>query len=218
MIPTRILIADDHAVVREGLKVILQREEDFSVVAEARSGEEAVEKAVNFEPDVVVMDVRMPNDISGIEACKRILRKLPNTRVVMLTAYPDDELAMDAVRAGAVGYVVKRVDSSELIEDIRNISKGDAVVDPAAPCILLHELPEATDHRKTSIFGDLTERQLQVLTLITQGLTNREIAHELFLSEGTVRNYVGTILRILYVSNRAAAAVCAVKHHIEQYV
>ncbi|NDJ86628.1 MAG: response regulator transcription factor [Chloroflexi bacterium] len=214
----RILITDDHAVVRAGLKAILDNEPDFTVVAEAGSGEEAIEQAVNFKPDVVLMDIRMPGGMSGIEACEQVLKKLPETRVIMLTSYAEDELVMDAIRAGAVGYVLKRVDSSKLIEDIRRVMQGEAVIDSAVARTLINEVREAAHIKEASVFADLSERELHILALIARGLTNREIAQKLYLGEGTVRNYVGKILSTLHVANRAEAAVFAVKNHIERYV
>lgn len=214
----RILIADDHAVVRAGLKAILDNEMEFSVVAEASSGEEAIEQASVHKPDIVLMDIRMPGGMSGIEACEQILRKLPTTRVVMLTSYAEDELVMDAIRAGAVGYVLKRVDSGKLIDDIRRVMQGEAVIDSAVARTLINEVREAAHIKEASVFADLSERELHILALIAQGLTNREIAQKLYLGEGTVRNYVGKILSSLHVANRAEAAVFAVKNHIERYV
>lgn len=214
----RILIADDHAVVRAGLKSILDNEMEFSVVAEASSGEEAIEQASIHKPDIILMDIRMPGGMSGIEACEQILRKLPTTRVVMLTSYAEDELVMDAIRAGAVGYVLKRVDSGKLIDDIRRVMQGEAVIDSAVARTLINEVREAAHIKEASVFADLSERELHILALIAQGLTNREIAQKLYLGEGTVRNYVGKILSSLHVANRAEAAVFAVKNHIERYV
>lgn len=214
----RILIADDHAVVRAGLKTILDQEPDFTVIAEAESGEEAVERATAFEPDLILMDIRMPGGMSGIEACEQVLRKLPRTRVMMLTSYAEDELVMDAVRAGAVGYVLKRVDSRKLVDDIRRVVEGEAVIDSAVTRSLLNEVREAAHIKEASVFAELSERELDILALIARGLTNREIAQQLYLGEGTVRNYVGKILSALHVANRAEAAVFAVKNHIERYV
>lgn len=214
----RILIADDHAVVRAGLKAILDNEMDFNVVAEASSGEEAIEQASIHKPDIILMDIRMPGGMSGIEACEQVLRKLPTTRVVMLTSYAEDELVMDAIRAGAVGYVLKRVDSGKLIDDIRRVMEGEAVIDSAVARTLINEVREAAHIKEASVFADLSERELHILALIAQGLTNREIAQKLYLGEGTVRNYVGKILSSLHVANRAEAAVFAVKNHIERYV
>jgi two-component system response regulator DevR len=214
----RIIIADDHAVVRAGLKALLENEPEFSVIAEASNGEDAVQQAFAHEPDIMLMDIRMPGGISGIEACEQILKVKPKIKVIMLTSYAEDELVMDAIRAGAVGYVLKRVDSGKLIDDIRAVAAGDAVIDTAVTRGLLNEVREAAHIKEASVFSELSERELHILALIAHGLTNREIAQKLYLGEGTVRNYVGKILSTLHVSNRAEAAVFAVKHHIERYI
>ena len=214
----RILLADDHAVVRAGLKSLLESEEDLMVVAEAEDGEQAIQYTMDYEPDVVLMDIRMPGPLSGIDACEEINQKRPETKIIMLTSYAEDDLVKEAIRAGAVGYVLKRVGSRKLIDDIRSVAKGDAVLDAAVTRNLLEEVREAASLKEASEFADLSQRELQILSLISDGLTNREIAQKLYLGEGTVRNYVGNILSTLQVSNRAEAAVFAVKNHIERYV
>lgn len=218
MSPIRILLAEDHEMVRDGLKALLSNEEDFIVVAEAEDGEDAVQKAMDYEPDVVVMDIRMPGAMSGIDACEDIMAKRPDTKILMLTSYAEDELVKEAIRAGAVGYVLKRAGSKKLISDIRAIAQGDAVLDASVTRTLLEEVREAANMKEASAFADLSQREMQILALIADGLTNREIAQKLYLGEGTVRNYVGNILSTLQASNRAEAAVFAVKHHIERYV
>lgn len=214
----RILLVDDHAVVRAGLKALLENEEDFIVVAEAENGEDAVQFVQDYEPDIVLMDIRMPGMISGIDACAEINRKHDGIKVIMLTSYAEDQLVKEAIQAGAVGYILKRVGSSQLIEDIRKVASGDAVLDSAVTRNLLEEVREAAHMKEASVFADLSQRELQILALIADGLTNKEIAQKLYLGEGTVRNYVGNILSTLQASNRAEAAVMAVKNHIERYV
>ncbi len=216
--PLRILIVDDHAVVRAGLKMVLEQQPDFIVVAEAESGSEAVRQAQTHRPDVVVMDIRMPGGLSGIEACEQISEQVPESKVIMLTSYAEDELVMDAVRAGAVGYVLKRVGSNDLIDAIRTIGRGDALIDPSMTKALLEEVRQAAQVKEASAFSGLTPQEMRILALMVEGLTNREIAAQLFLGEGTVRNYVGNILSKLQVSNRAEAAVFAVKNHIERHL
>jgi len=216
--PLRILIADDHAVVRAGLKALLEQQPDFTVVAEAESGIEAVRQTIAHRPDIVVMDIRMPGGLSGIEACEQIVEQVPNTKVIMLTSYAEDELVMDAVRAGAVGYVLKRVGSSDLVDAIRTVGRGDALIDPSMTKALLEEVRQAAQVKEASAFAGLTPQEMRILALMVEGLTNREIAAQLFLGEGTVRNYVGNILSKLQVSNRAEAAVFAVKNHIERHL
>jgi len=216
--PLRILIVDDHAVVRAGLKMVLEQQPDFIVVAEAESGSEAVRQAQTHRPDIVVMDIRMPGGLSGIEACEQISEQVPDSKVIMLTSYAEDELVMDAVRAGAVGYVLKRVGSNDLIDAIRTIGRGDALIDPSMTKALLEEVRQAAQVKEASAFSGLTPQEMRILALMVEGLTNREIAAQLFLGEGTVRNYVGNILSKLQVSNRAEAAVFAVKNHIERHL
>lgn len=197
--------------------MLLENEGDFVVVDEAESGMEAIKKAQSHQPDVIVMDIRLPGGISGIEACEQILDRLPQTKVLMLTSYAEDDLVKDAIRAGAVGYVLKRVGNRELVDNIRAIGKGEAVVDPAMTKALLDEVRHAAEVEESSVFSDLTPQEMRILALMVEGQTNREIAQKLYLGEGTVRNYVGNILSKLNVSNRAEAAVFAVKHHIDRY-
>lgn len=214
----RILVVDDHAVVRAGIKTLLETEADFEVIAEAENGPEAVKQAMTHHPDVVVMDIRLPGGMSGIEACEQIIESLPETKVLILTSYAEDELVKDAIRAGAVGYVLKRVGSGELLEAVRSIGEGNAVVDPAMTKTLLDEVRHAAEVQEASVFSELTPQEMRILALMVEGQTNREIAQKLYLGEGTVRNYVGNILSKLNVSNRAEAAVFAVKHHIDRYI
>jgi DNA-binding NarL/FixJ family response regulator len=216
--PIRILLVDDHAVVRAGLKALLENEADFMIVAEAENAEQAIQFSNDYDPDIVLMDIRMPGTMSGIEACEYITRKRPATKVIILTSYAEDQLVKEAIQAGAVGYVLKRVGSGQLIDDIRKVWQGDAVLDAAVTRSLLNEVREAAHMKEASVFADLSQRELQILALIADGLTNKEIAQKLFLGEGTVRNYVGNILSTLQASNRAEAAVLAVKNHIERYV
>lgn len=213
----RILIVDDHAIVRAGIKTLLETIDEFTVVAEAEDATEAIQKADAHAPDVIVMDIRLSGGISGIEACEQIMQKHPHMKVLMLTSYAEDELVKDAIRAGAVGYVLKRVGNNELIDSIRSIAQGDAVVDPAMTKTLLEEVRHAAEMQEASVFSELTPQEMRILALMVEGQTNREIAKKLFLGEGTVRNYVGNILSKLNVSNRAEAAVFAVKHHIDRY-
>jgi DNA-binding NarL/FixJ family response regulator len=212
------MLVDDHAVVRAGLKMLLENEGDFEVVAEAETGEDAIKQVKLHKPDVVVMDIRLAGGMSGIEACEEISSQFPETKVIVLTSYAEDELVREAVRAGAVGYVLKRVGNKKLIEDIRTVAQGDAVVDPSMTKALLEEVRHTAEVKEASIFSELTPQEMRILALMVEGHTNREIAQKLFLGEGTVRNYVGNILSKLGVSNRAEAAVLAVKNHIERYI
>jgi DNA-binding NarL/FixJ family response regulator len=198
--------------------MLLESEDGFSVVAEAESGAEAVRQAQVYQPEVIVMDIRLPGGISGIEACEQILKDCPQIKVLMLTSYAEDDLVKEAIRAGAVGYVLKRVGNRELINAIRTIGEGHAIVDPTMTKTLLEEVRHAAQVEEASVFSELTPQEMRILALMVQGQTNREIAQKMFLGEGTVRNYVGNILSKLNVSNRAEAAVFAVKHHIDRHV
>ncbi len=213
----RILIADDHAVVRAGLKALLETREGFRVVAEAETGEEAVTKAQEHHPEVAVLDIRMPG-LSGIDACRKIVQTVEGCRVVMLTSYAEDELLLAAIDAGASGYVLKRIGSDELLQAVERVSQGEGTLDPTMTQTVFEKVREANRAEDASAFSDLTQQELAVLALVAQGLTNRQIAMRLFLGEGTVRNYVSSVLSKISVSNRAEAAIYAVKHNINRLV
>lgn len=210
----RIIIADDHAVVRTGLAILLNSQDDMEVVAEAGSGDEAVKLAEQYEPNVVVMDIRMPG-LSGIEACQRITDSMDNVSVIMLTSYAEDDLLSAAIDAGASGYVLKRIGNNDLVDAVRRVGNGDGVLDPAMTESVFNKVREANKAKSAAYFADLTQQELSVLALLAQGLSNRQIASKLYLGEGTVRNYVSNILSKIGVSNRAEAAIYAVKHNIE---
>lgn len=215
--PIRILIADDHEVVRMGIRALIQQHAHLHVVAEAATGEEAVELALQHKPDVVVMDVRMPGML-GVEACQKIVQQLPNTRVVMLTSYAEDDLLFAAIRAGASGYVLKRIGSDDLIRTIEAVGRGESALDPSMTEAIFRELRHTEKSKEAALFAELTSQEMRVLALIADGLTNREIASRLFLGEGTVRNYVSNLLSKLNLSNRAEAAAFAVQHHVKEYL
>ncbi|MCC6805188.1 MAG: response regulator transcription factor [Anaerolineae bacterium] len=213
----RILIADDHAVVRAGLRALLERQGHFRVVAEAGTGEEAVAKAQEHHPDVAVLDIRMPG-LSGIEACRRIVENVEGCRVIMLTSYAEDELLFAAVQAGASGYILKRIGDNELVQAVERVSRGEGMLDPAMTSAVFAEMRKANQAQQAAAFSDLTTQEMAVLALVAEGLTNRQIAVKLYLGEGTVRNYVSSILAKIGVSNRAEAAAYAVKHNINELV
>ncbi|MBN1487059.1 MAG: response regulator transcription factor [Anaerolineae bacterium] len=213
----RILIVDDHEVVRLGLRALLSSQPDFVVVDEAGTAKEAVEKAKIHHPDVVVMDVRLPGK-NGIEACRQIKEQVPETQVIMLTSYAEDEILFDAISAGAAGYVLKQVGSDELVRAVQCAGRGEALLDPAVTQRVLERVREADRQKRAAAFGDLTEQELRVLGLVAEGRTNKEIAKELFLGEGTVRNYVSSILSKLGLTNRAEAAAYAVRHGLHEYL
>lgn len=213
----RILIADDHSVVRAGLRALLEHHGHFRVIAEAASGEEAVTKAQEHHPDVAVLDIRMPG-LSGIEACRRIVQSVEGCKVIMLTSYAEDELLFAAIQAGASGYVLKRVGDNELVQAVERISRGEGILDPAMTSTVFAEMRKANQAQNAAAFADLTPQELAVLALVADGLTNRQIAVRLYLGEGTVRNYVSSVLAKIGVSNRAEAAAYAVKHNISELV
>jgi two-component system response regulator DevR len=213
----RVLIADDHEVVRMGIKVLLQQHQSLRVVGEASTGEEAVQQALIHRPDVVVLDVRMPN-MTGVEACQQIVQQLPDTRVVMLTSYAEDERLFAALRAGASGYVLKRIGSDDLVRTIEAVGRGESALDPSMTEAVFKEVRQTERNKESAVFADLSAQEMRVLALIADGLTNREIAGRLFLGEGTVRNYVSNLLSKLHLANRAEAAAFAVQHHIKEHL
>ncbi|MEQ8677406.1 MAG: response regulator transcription factor [Aggregatilineales bacterium] len=213
----RILVADDHSVVRAGLKALLEHHDHLRVVAEASTGEEAVTRAVEWSPDIAVLDIRMPG-LSGIEACRQIVEKVDGCRVIMLTSYAEDELLFAAIQAGASGYVLKRISDNDLVNAIDRISQGESMLDPAMTATVFAEMRKINEAQHTAAFADLTPQEMAVLNLVSQGLTNRQIAVKLYLGEGTVRNYVSSILSKINVSNRAEAAAYAVKNNIHELV
>ncbi len=212
-----VLIADDHAVVLRGIKELLERQGHFKVVAEAKTGQEAIEKAKEFQPDVAVLDIRMPG-VSGIEACRQIVDSGGGCRVIMLTAYAEDELFFAAIQAGALGYVLKLVSGNELVYAVEHVSSGEGFVDSAMIGTLFNGMHKTFDIRNASQFSALTSQEMAVLGFVTTGMTNRQIAQKLFLGEGTVRNYVSSVLTKLAVTNRAQAAVFAIEHNIGDFV
>jgi two-component system response regulator DevR len=217
MTPIRVIIVDDHEIVRLGLRGLLERQPNITVVDEAASAQEAVSKVLRHRPDVVVMDIRLAGG-SGIEACREVAAQAPESRVIMLTSYAEDELLFDAIAAGAVGYVLKRVGSDELVRAIEAVGRGEALLDPTLTQKVLDKVRQMGRQADTTAFARLTEQERRVLSLVSEGKTNREIAETLFLGEGTVRNYVSNILGKLHLSNRAEAAAYAVQHNIKQFL
>jgi two-component system response regulator DevR len=213
----RILIADDHSVVRAGLRALLERQENFRVITEASTGEEAVARAQEFKPDVAVLDIRMPG-LSGIEACRQITQSVEGCKVIMLTSYAEDELLFAAIQAGAAGYVLKRIGDNELVQAVERVSRGEGMLDPAMTGMVFNEMRKAREAQHVAAFADLTPQEIAVLALVAEGLTNRQIAVKLYLGEGTVRNYVSSVLAKIGASNRAEAAAYAVKNNINELV
>jgi len=213
----RIVIADDHSVVRAGLRALLEKNDRFRVVAEASTGEEAISKAQEWRPDIAVLDIRMPG-LSGIEACRQIIDSVENCKVIMLTSYAEDELLFAAIQAGASGYVLKRIGDNDLVNAIDRISRGESMLDPAMTATVFAEMRKMNEAQHAAAFADLTPQEMSVLSLVSHGLTNRQIAVKLYLGEGTVRNYVSSILGKINVANRAEAAAYAVKNNIHELV
>jgi DNA-binding NarL/FixJ family response regulator len=213
----KILLVDDHEVVRLGLKALLERHPRFEVVAEAGTAKDAIEQVALMSPDVVLMDIRLPGT-SGIEACQEITRRFPETRVIMLTSYAEDEMLFSAIRAGASGYVLKQIGGEDLIKALEAVSRGEALLDPAVTQRVFQEVRRAVKEEEASAFATLSQQERHVLLLVSEGRTNRESAKALFLGEGTVRNYVSSILSKLGVSNRAEAAAYAVEHSLKEYL
>jgi len=198
----KILIVDDHDIVRKGLAMLVSRQEDLSVVAEAGTVAEAVKKARESDPDVVVMDIRLP-DGTGIEACREILNENSDIKVLMLTSYSDEEAVMGSIMAGASGYLLKEIRSQEIVDAIRKVGAGQSLLDPSVTASVLERVRR---DKEEDVLAQLTEQEQKILELIADGQTNREIAGQINLSDKTVKNYVSNILGKLEVSRRSQAA------------
>jgi DNA-binding NarL/FixJ family response regulator len=212
----KILLVDDHEVVRVGVRALIDRQPDMEVVAEASTVREAIGQAEQLLPDVVVLDIRMPGG-SGLEACRQIKANRPETRVIILTSFPDDEVLFDAIAAGADGYVLKQIGSDELIHALECVGRGENLLDPSLTHRLFAKVREARRQERAHAFVDLTAQEMRILALVAEGQTNREIGAQVQLSEKTVRNYMSIILGKLNLSSRAEAAAYAARHRIEDY-
>ena len=211
--PLRLLVVDDHEVVRQGLVALLDRREGFEVVAQAGTMAEAVAEAARFEPDLVIMDVRLP-DGSGIEACRDIRATRAETRVVMLTSYPDEEAVLSAIIAGASGYLLKQIRGRDLVTALESVARGESLLDPAVTEKVLQRVRAAASGGAADELADLTSQERQILLLVAEGKTNKEIAADVFLSDKTVKNYVSSILSKLNLQRRTQAAAFVARHHI----
>ena len=211
--PLRLLVVDDHEVVRQGLVALLDRRAGFDVVAQAGTVAEAIAAAARYQPDVVVMDVRLP-DGSGIEACREIRSAQPETRVVMLTSYPDEEAVLSAIIAGASGYLLKQVRGRDLVAAIESVGRGDSLLDPAVTEKVLQRVRTAASGGATDELADLTSQERKILLLVAEGKTNKEIAGDVFLSDKTVKNYVSSILSKLNLQRRTQAAAFVARHRL----
>ena len=210
-VPLRVLLVDDHEVVRSGVAALLKSSEDIVVCGEAGTVRDAVEEADRTRPDVVVMDVRLA-DGSGIEATREIRARRPQTQVLMLTSFADDEALFASIMAGASGYVLKQVRSGELVRAIRSVGQGQSLLDLAVTKSVLDRLRRGKHLMKDEKLARLSPQEERILTLIAEGRTNREIGEELNLAEKTVKNYVSSILSKLEVARRAEAAAYLARH------
>ena len=213
----KILLVDDHEVVRLGLRKLLERHPNFQVIAEAGNASEALDQVARRKPDVVVMDIRLPGK-SGIEATREITQKYPETKVIVLTSYAEEELLFDAINAGASGYVLKQIGSGELITALEKIGRGESLIDPSLTQKVFQRVREASRKAEDEAFAELSDQELKILALVAEGKTNKEIAEAVFLSEKTVRNYVSSILSKLHLSTRSEAAAYAVRHRVRDHL
>jgi len=205
------MLVDDHEIVRDGIRAMLEAEDDIVVTTEAGSVREAVDEAARTRPDVIVMDVRL-SDGSGIEATREIRANRPETKVLMLTSFADDEALFSSIMAGASGYVLKQVKSGDLLRAIRAVGAGDSLLDPSVTNAVLDRLRKGKHLMKDEKLARLSPQEERILELIAQGWTNRQIGEELGLAEKTVKNYVSSILSKLEVARRAEAAAYLARH------
>lgn len=212
MDPIRLLLVDDQRLMREGLRTLLELEPDLQIAGEAEDGLAALEMYPTLRPDVVLMDIRMPR-LDGVEATRRLLQRSPDARVIILTTFDEDALVFDGLRAGALGYLLKDVSGADLAEAVRKVAGGGALIEPSVARKVLAEFARlarpAAPSTTPDLSLDLSERELEILRLLAQGATNRQIASQLYLAEGTVKNYISTILDKLGVEDRTQAALRA---------
>ena len=210
----RVLICDDHALFRRGLVMVLESEDGIEVVAEAEDGEDAIAKAAETAPDVILMDVRMPK-MSGIDATRAIADVVPAAKILMLTVSDEEEDLYEAVKAGATGYLLKEISIEEVANAIRAVITGQSLISPSMASKLLSEFNNLAKAAQQKVMAPkLTDRELQVLKLVAQGLSNREVAEQLFISENTVKNHVRNILEKLHLHSRMEAVVYAVREKL----
>jgi DNA-binding NarL/FixJ family response regulator len=213
MTKTRILLVDDHDIVRLGLMTLLNDQPDMEVVGEASTSAEAVQEAESLKPDVVLMDIRLPGE-GGIDATRRITSRCAGIKVVMLTSFADDELVVRAISAGAAGYVLKQVGNEELLRAVRAAARGESALDSSTTARLLTHVRKAERQAQEDAFRDITDREMDVLLHLAKGKTNAEIAALLNLSEKTVGNYIGNMFEKLHLNNRIELAAYAYEHHL----
>ena len=206
----RLLIVDDHEMVREGLKAMLVAEPDFAIVGDAANAEQTLEMIERLHPNVALLDIRLPG-ISGIDLCRTITNQYPQTAVLMLTTFSDESLVAQCIQAGARGFIIKDIERFDLKRSIRAVARGEAFIDPKAAVAVLAQLRRAMQVNQEPSPEPLSTQQIVILRLVAQGLSSREIATELYLSENTVKGYVQEILHRLSVKNRTEAVMVAVK-------
>lgn len=206
----RLLIIDDHEMVREGLKAILTTEPDFEIVGDAANAKQAFELIERLSPDVILLDIRLP-DISGIEVCRKVTERYPESAVIILTTFTDESLVAQCIQAGARGFIVKDIERFDLKRSIRAVARGEAAIDPKAAVAVLAQLRRTPQVKHEPPPELLSSQQIVILRLVAQGLSSREIATQLYLSENTVKGYVQEILHRLGVKNRTEAVMVAVK-------
>jgi len=206
----RILIADDHAMFREGLRLIIERQPDMTIVGEAVDGQEVQEKALELAPDVILMDINMPV-VDGVTATRLITQQNPRVGVIILTMYRQDEYVFEAIKNGALGYILKDASSKDLLETIRAVHRGEALLGPEMAKRILAEFRRLARDAERKKFANLTTQEVKILNLVAQGASNKEIAEQLYLSEQTIKNYLSVIFQKLHVNNRTEAAMLALR-------
>jgi DNA-binding NarL/FixJ family response regulator len=212
----RVLIVDDHALFRRGLMLVLESEDGIEVIGEAEDGDEAITKAEELAPDVVLMDVRMPA-VNGIDATRRLADSLPTTKIIMLTVSDEEDDLYEAIKAGATGYLLKEISIEEVADAVRAVMQGQTLISPSMASKLIAEfanLSKLASQRSSVPAPRLTDRELDVLRLVAQGLTNREVADQLYIAENTVKNHVRNILEKLHLHSRMEAVLYAVREKL----
>jgi len=213
----KVLLVDDHAVVRLGLNTLLSDEREIIIVGEAANADQAMKQVDLLKPDVVILDIQIPGK-NGIEVCKNIVSQYPNSKVVMLTSHTSDEFITQAIRAGASGYVLKQVGNEELLRAIKAAYAGEMAFDTQTTSQMVKTYKKLEKEAEDSIFADISQRELQVMVLVAEGQSNKEIGKKLNLSEITIRNYVSNILSKLNFRSRIDIARFAIQHHLEEKV
>ncbi|MDD3927228.1 MAG: response regulator transcription factor [bacterium] len=207
----RLLIADDHPLMREGIQRVLSEAGDIIVIGEAKNGIDAVEMARSHDPDVIIMDISMP-ELSGVDATRQIKKESPRVAVLILTVYEDNEHIFEAIKAGASGYILKDIVAERLVEAVRMASVGEALVEPSIASKLLEEFSHISNYREASeVFDELTAREIEILQAIADGHGNKDVASSLFISEKTVKNHLSNIFRKLQVNDRTQAVLLALR-------